>query len=140
MFVIYSQLVRDLSRLGLQIVMVHSSMRAVGKVFGGPDIVICTFLDVVGESGTVMAYTDWDHAAQHLTRQDAPEPLDESLLEEIPTFDPRTSQARQAYRIFPELLHTWPRACRSSNPRVSRLSHEVIKAVIQKGEIRYKGR
>ncbi len=122
MFVTHSQLVRDLSRLGLQtgdVVMVHSSMRAVGKVLGGPDVVIRALLDVVGECGTVMAYTDWEHAAQHLTREDATESLDESLLEEMPAFDPRTSRARRAYGIFPEFLRTGPGACRSGNPGAS---------------------
>ena len=122
MYITHSQLVRDLVRLGLQagdVVMVHASMRAVGKVLGGPDVVIRAILDVVGQSGTVMAYTDWEHAAQHLTRQDAIEAVDESLLEEMPAFDPRTSRARREYGILPEFLRTWPGACRSGNPGAS---------------------
>jgi len=50
-FVAYRQLMRDLAGLGLSpgdMVMVHSSMRAIGRVLGGPDAVIQALLDVVG--------------------------------------------------------------------------------------------
>jgi aminoglycoside 3-N-acetyltransferase len=60
--IVHSQLVRGLIRLGLEagdMVMVHSSMRAVGKVLGGPDVVIRALSDVVGAGGTVVMYVDW---------------------------------------------------------------------------------
>jgi aminoglycoside 3-N-acetyltransferase len=119
---VHSQLVRDLSRLGLEVgdmVMVHSSMRAVGKVLGGPDVVIRALLDVIGAAGTVVMYVDWEDAVQHLTRDDVAEKLDERLLAEVPPFDPKTSRARRAYGILPEFLRTWPGACRSGNPDAS---------------------
>jgi aminoglycoside 3-N-acetyltransferase len=117
-----SQLVRDLIRLGLEasdMVMVHASMRAVGKVLGGPDVVIRALLDVVGAAGTVVMYVDWEDAVQHLTRDDVAEQLEERLLEEVPLFDPKTSRARRAYGVLPEFLRTWPGACRSGNPDAS---------------------
>jgi aminoglycoside 3-N-acetyltransferase len=120
--IVHSQLVRDLSRLGLEagdMVMVHSSMRAVGKVLGGPDVVIRALLDVVGIAGTVVMYVDWEDAVQHLTRDDVAQQLDARLLAEVPPFDAKTSRARRAYGILPEFLRTWPGARRSGNPDAS---------------------
>ena len=102
--IVYSQLIRDLSRLGLEagdMVMVHSSMRAVGKVLGGPDVVIRALLDVVETVGTIVMYVDWEDAVQHLTRDDvAGRKADVRWLEELPPFDRKTSRARRAYRGF----------------------------------------
>ena len=122
MFVIHSRLVRDFIDLGVEagdVVMVHSSMRAVGNVLGGPDVVIRSLLHVIGTAGTVLMYVDWEDAAQHLTRVDAAEPLDAQLLDELPPFDPNTSRATRAYGILPEFLRTWPGAFRSGNPDAS---------------------
>ena len=117
-----SELVRDLSKLGLatgDMVMVHASMRAVGPVLGGPDVVIRALLDVVGDPGTIMVYVDWEDAVQHLAHGDVTETLDWQLLDELPPFDPNIPRARRAYGIFPEFLRTWPAAVRSGNPDAS---------------------
>lgn len=122
MFNTHSQLVRQMAELGLvtdDVVMVHSSMRAVGPVLGGPDVVIQALLTVVGDTGTVMMYVDWEHGLQHLTRHDAADALDRNLWEELPPFDPRTSRARREYGILPQFLRTWPGAIRSGNPGAS---------------------
>jgi aminoglycoside N3'-acetyltransferase len=58
-----SRLVADLKRLGLQqgqVVMLHTSVRAIGWVVGGPDVVIQALLDVLGPEGTLMWLTK-DH-------------------------------------------------------------------------------
>lgn len=117
-----SQLVQDLARLGLEagdVVMVHASMRAVGTVLGGPDVVIHALFDVVGDAGTLMMYVDWEHGLSHLVRDDAAEVVTEELWEELPPFEPRTSRARRKYGILAEFLRTWPDAVRSGNPNAS---------------------
>ena len=117
-----SQLAGDFARLGLvadDVVMVHSFVRAVGKVLGGPDVVIYALLDTIGSAGTVMMYVDWEDAVQHLTRNDTADGLDRRLLDEVPAFDPARSRARRAYGILPEFLRTWPGAHRSENPDAS---------------------
>jgi aminoglycoside N3'-acetyltransferase len=63
-------------------IMVHSSMRAVGKVLGGPDVVIRALLDVVETAGTVVMYVDWEDAVQHLTQDDVAEKVDVRLLDQ----------------------------------------------------------
>jgi aminoglycoside 3-N-acetyltransferase len=50
---------------------------------------------------------------QHLTRDDAREPVDLHLLDELPPFDPRTSRARREYGVLPEFLRTTPGAARA---------------------------
>ena len=53
----------DLEGLGCSAgdtVMVHAGMRSVGLLLGGPDALIEALVDVVGRTGTVLAYTDWD--------------------------------------------------------------------------------
>jgi len=117
-----SRLVEDLARLGVSdgdVVMVHAGMRSVGPLLGGPDVLVLALLDVVGENGTIMAYTDWESGVQHLTRDDASESVPQELLNELPPFDPASSRARRAYGVLPEFLRTWPGAVRSANPDAS---------------------
>lgn len=112
----------DLVRLGLRpgdLVMVHASMRAVGPVLGGGDEVIEALLAVLGPDGTLMAYVDWEHGAQRLTRDDRDVPLPERIRDGWPAFDPAKARADRSYGILPELLRTWPGARRSGNPGAS---------------------
>jgi len=117
-----SRLADDLARLGISdgdVVMVHAGMRSVGPLLGGPDLLIVALLDAIGESGTVMAYTDWESGVRHLTRDDSPESVPQEVLDELPPFDPASSRARRKYGVLPEFLRTWPGAVRSSNPDAS---------------------
>jgi len=53
--VTHSRLVRDLRALGLeagQTVMRHASVKAVGWIVGGPDVIIQSVLEVLGPDGT----------------------------------------------------------------------------------------
>jgi aminoglycoside 3-N-acetyltransferase len=56
------QLMNDLHALGLtqgQVVMLHSSVKAVGAVMGGPNVILQAILDTVGKDGTLMMYASW---------------------------------------------------------------------------------
>lgn len=115
-------LIRHLGALGLRpgdLVMVHSSMKAVGPILGGPNEMIEALLTVVGTDGTVMMYVDWEDGAQSLTRTDRQEPLPGRLMEAWPAFDPAKARADRSYGILPEFLRTWPGAHRSGNPGAS---------------------
>ncbi len=51
-----SRLVSDLSKLGLvpgDTLMLHASVKAVGWIVGGPDMVIQAILDVIGPMATI---------------------------------------------------------------------------------------
>jgi aminoglycoside 3-N-acetyltransferase len=115
-------IVRGLRGLGLRpgaLVMVHSSMRAVGPILGGPDEMIEALLEAVGAAGTVMMYVDWEYGAQGYTRIDSETPLSPEVMEAWPIFHPKKARADRSYGILPEFLRTWPGARRSGNPGAS---------------------
>ncbi|MGY4706585.1 aminoglycoside 3-N-acetyltransferase [Candidatus Bipolaricaulota sp. J31] len=115
-----SELVEDLRKLGLrpgQVVMLHASVRAIGWVVGGPDVVIQAILDVVGPEGTLMMYVGWEEVP-YLTVA-MREGRGEAYLEECPAFDPRRSRANRKWSILTEYLRTWPGARRSDHPEAS---------------------
>lgn len=116
------ELAHDLRRLGLRsgdLVMVHSSMRSVGPILGGPNEMIEALLESVGSSGTVMMYVDWEDGAQRYTRDDREETLSPARMAAWPAFDPRKARADRSYGILPEFLRSWPGARRSANPGAS---------------------
>lgn len=97
----------DLRRLGVSpgdLLMVHSSVRSVGPVVGGVNVIVHSLLDAVGPEGTLVAYLDF-------------EPFyDPDADEEVPVFDPRIAQASRLNGILPETLRKWPGAFRSGHP------------------------
>ena len=58
-----AQLIQDLRGLGLEagdVGMLHASVKAVGWVVGGPDVVLYAILEVLGEDGTLMMMVGWE--------------------------------------------------------------------------------
>jgi aminoglycoside 3-N-acetyltransferase len=88
-------------------VLVHAALRKVGRVLGGPDMVLAALLDAVGPSGTILGYTDWESedVSQH----------DPSLEDQFPPFDPKSSRSARDNGWFPEMLRTTPGALRSAS-------------------------
>lgn len=116
----WPQLAADLARLGVapgDIVMVHSSCRALGPVLGGPDAIIHALRLAVGPEGTIMAYLDWDAPWEDLVDDDGrvPEPWRSAVL----PFDPAATRAARYLGVLPEMLRTTPGARRSGNPGAS---------------------
>jgi aminoglycoside 3-N-acetyltransferase len=115
-----SQLTHDLTGLGVepgQVVMLHVSVRAIGWVVGGPDVVLKALLDLLTPEGTLMMYVAWEDRTDHLREWSAERQA--AYLEECPPFDPATSRANRKWSILAEYLRTWPGACRSGNPGAS---------------------
>ncbi|HWU16528.1 MAG TPA: aminoglycoside 3-N-acetyltransferase [Devosia sp.] len=109
-----SQLVEQLRELGLRqgdAVLAHAALRRVGPVLGGPDTLIDAIRTVIGPTGTLLAYCDWQADDDILQRTE--------LRDEIPPFDPRRSRSIRDNGAFPELLRTTPGALRSGNPGAS---------------------
>jgi aminoglycoside 3-N-acetyltransferase len=110
----------DLRSLGVQpgdLLMVHSSCRSVGPVFGGPDAIIAALLDSVGPTGTIMAYLDWDAPWEDLTDEQGRTPPE--WRDQVLPFDPARTRAARYVGALPEFLRTTPGAQRSGNPGAS---------------------
>lgn len=111
---------KDLRELGVaegQTVMLHASVKAVGWIVGGPDVVIQALLDILDPSGTLMMYVGWEDSPYNLAEW--PRDLQQAYLQECPAFDPATSRACRKWSILTEYLRTWPDAFRSNHPDAS---------------------
>jgi aminoglycoside 3-N-acetyltransferase len=115
-----SQLVTDLTALGVctgQVVMLHASVKAVGWIVGGPDVIIDALLDVLGPAGTLMMYVGWEEDIEDFDCW-SPE-RQAAYVAECPPFDPATSRAHRKWSVLTEYLRTRAGAYRSGNPGAS---------------------
>jgi aminoglycoside 3-N-acetyltransferase len=115
-----SELAAALRAAGIRpggILMVHTQMSAIGWVVGGADTVVLALLDALGEDGTLLVYTCWEHDAFHIA--DWPEDRRAAYLREPPVFDPDVSQSWTGVGRIPERVRTWPGARRSAHPLAS---------------------
>lgn len=84
--------------------MVHASVRSVGPVTGGVNVIVQALLDAIGPAGTLVAYVDY-------------EPFHDDAEEAgIPVFDKRIAHAARDHGILHETLRNWPGALRSDHP------------------------
>jgi aminoglycoside 3-N-acetyltransferase len=97
--------------------MLHVSVKAVGWIVGGPDVIIRALLDVLSPAGTLMMYVGWPDGTQEM--ECWPEDVRRLYFDECPPFDPATSRAVLEWSILTEYLRTWPGACRSAHPEAS---------------------
>jgi aminoglycoside 3-N-acetyltransferase len=116
-------LAADLTALGLPrggVVLVHSSLRAIGWVVGGAEAVVEALLDVLGPDGTLVV-PSFSTARTEPSRWQHP-PVPESwwpvIRAETPAFDPRVSSTRQMGAIVDCVLR-WPGTVRGPHPHVS---------------------
>jgi aminoglycoside 3-N-acetyltransferase len=115
-----SKLVTDLKKLGVtsgDTIMLHVSVKSMGWIVGGPDIVIQALLDVLGKKGTLMMYVGWEDSPYDFAHWS--EVIQRAYLKECPPFYPARSRAYRKWSILTEYLRTWPGAFRSSNPEAS---------------------
>lgn len=115
-----SRLRRDLRALGVQpgdIVMVHTRLSALGWVVGGSGTVVQALLDVLGPTGTLIAYAGWEDDCYDLA--ELPEAWQAAYRAELPPFDRRTSEGVKENGALPERIRTWPGAVRSRQPEAS---------------------
>lgn len=115
-----SQLVRDLHNLGVapgQVIMLHSSVKAVGKLMGGPNVILQALFEVLGPEGTLMMYAGWHDIPDFVL--ELPRETRQRYYDAHPAFDPATARAVRENSILAEFLRTWPGAQRSHNPEAS---------------------
>ncbi|MDE0220436.1 MAG: AAC(3) family N-acetyltransferase [Spirochaetaceae bacterium] len=116
-------LAEDLRALGVgqeMVVLVHSSLSALGWVCGGPVAVIRALLQAVGADGTlVMPAHSGDLSDPSLWRSPpAPAAWWDTIRATMPAFDPAVTPTRRL-GVIPELFRTWPGAARSNHPSCS---------------------
>jgi aminoglycoside 3-N-acetyltransferase len=104
-----STLTADLIGLGItlgDVVMVHGSLRQIGPIVGGVNVLLDALFDCVGKQGTLVAYIDF-------------EPFYEEHDPKIPVFDKHSARARRDHGILHEALRIWPGTQRSDHPDAS---------------------
>lgn len=112
-----SRIISDLRQLGVaagQCIMLHVSVKAIGEIVGGPDVVLDALLEVLTPSGTLMMGVGWED--DPYTMADWPDEKRQAYLAECPPFDPLTSRANRQWSILCEYIRTRSGAHRSSHP------------------------
>jgi aminoglycoside 3-N-acetyltransferase len=111
-----SRLIADLERLGVRpgIAMVHASLRSLGWVVGGSQIVVEALLTRVGADGTLCAQASWEDIP--FGHADWPDEWRDAYEAEFPPFDAALSAAAPYEGRLAERIRTWPGARRSDNP------------------------
>jgi aminoglycoside 3-N-acetyltransferase len=110
----------DLRSLGLEagmLVIVHSSMKSIGWVNGGPIAVIQALQDVVTPDGTLVMPAHSSGLSDPAKWDSPPIPEDwwETVRSTMPAYDPQRTPTGGVGRI-PELFRTWPDVLRSAHP------------------------
>ncbi|MER5886680.1 AAC(3) family N-acetyltransferase [Streptomyces sp. NPDC001941] len=120
------QLALQLDELGLNagdVVLVHTSLRAVGPVEGGGEAVLRALRSVLGPEGTVVvptftsANSDTSPAYRERVQGLSAEEV-RHVRDSMPPFDPETTPSTQV-GVFPEIVRRAPGALRSAHPQTS---------------------
>jgi aminoglycoside 3-N-acetyltransferase len=118
-----SSLVAELQALGValgDIVMAHTSMRAIGWVIGGEQAIVDALLQSVGPSGTlVMPTQSWQLCDPAFLGEDhVPENWWPIIREQLPAYEPAHTPTRTMGAVA-ELFRTYPGTMRSAHPHRS---------------------
>ncbi|GCF11118.1 aminoglycoside N(3)-acetyltransferase [Dictyobacter arantiisoli] len=113
----------DLQQLGLQAgmtVIVHSSLRSLGWVCGGPVALVQALLDVLTEDGTLVMPTQTGNYSDpaNWSNPPVPQPWWDIIYKAMPAFQPEITPSYLMGAV-PETFRTYPGTLRSNHPQVS---------------------
>jgi aminoglycoside 3-N-acetyltransferase len=114
-----TQLIEQCRSIGLSagdIVMVHASLRAVGPILGGPDVLIDALLESIGPRGTMMVYVGCQEPFDDIGCGRYTREQEALILAHCPPFDPNSARASRAFGALAELFRTRPGTICSGNP------------------------
>ncbi len=106
-----SSLTSALGQLGLgrgDVVMVHASVRAVGRVYGGPDEIHLAIESAVGPEGTVVMYVGCQEGFDDVGRGVLTSEEEAAVLAHQPACDPQTARASRDFGILAEFFRSYP--------------------------------
>lgn len=112
-------LTRDLASLGVApgtTLTVHSSLRSLGFVVGGPPTVVRSLLEALGPDGTLVMPAATPQCADPATWSSPrlPEEWLDEVRHHLPLFDVQTTPT--SLGAIPETFRTWPGTRRSDHP------------------------
>lgn len=94
--------------------MIHVSLRAIGRLNGGPDAVLDALEAAIGEDGTLLMILGAEIAQDRVNRLPEPERL--PLLADAPPFDPATAPVFHEVGYFAELFRRRAGTLVTDNP------------------------
>lgn len=121
--VTFDSLCTDLRALGVQsgmVMIVHSSLTALGWVSGGPQAVVLALQEVLGLQGTLVMPTHSGDFSDpgHWEQPPVPEDWWETIRQTMPVFDPDMTPTRGMGRIV-ECFRSQRDTLRSNHPHLS---------------------
>ncbi len=116
-------LARDLEKIGVRpggVLIVHSSLKAVGWVAGGPVAVVKAFCSAVTAQGTLVMPAQSQDLTDPSGWTDPPVPVEwhDEIRRSMPAFCARQTPTWNMGRVA-ELFRTWPNVVRSNHPACS---------------------
>lgn len=114
------EVLAQLRAIGLgagDLVMVHTSLRAIGPLAGGPATLLDALLECLTPEGTVAAYVSWQQSSYDATLDGRT--LTREEREAWPAFDPDTAPPYDGFGQFNRLICSHPEVCRSAHPDAS---------------------
>lgn len=111
------QLITQLVQLGIKnadTLIIHVSLKRIGWLVGGPEILIQAIQEIIGQNGNLIMYVGWEDGPY--TMRGWSEEKKEIYRKNTPGFNPKTSRATIEFSLLAEVFRTLPDVKRSLHP------------------------